>query len=216
MAEILQIFSIVILIFSIVIHEFAHGWMADSLGDPTAKHLGRLTLNPIPHIDLMGSIIIPLFLLLSNSGFIIGWAKPVPYNPYNLRDQKNGPALVGAAGPASNLLLALIFGIIIRILLIQGVAMDSSIIMLFSIIVFYNILLAIFNLVPIPPLDGSKILFHFLPYSMHGVRETLERNGILFLIIFIFFGFQLIIPIMLFLFSLITGDIGLLNAVFLS
>lgn len=216
MAEILQIFSIVILIFSIVIHEFAHGWMADSLGDPTAKHLGRLTLNPIPHIDLMGSIIIPLFLLLSNSGFIIGWAKPVPYNPYNLKDQKNGPALVGAAGPASNLLLALIFGIIIRILLIQGIAMDSSIIMLFSIIVFYNILLAIFNLVPIPPLDGSKILFHFMPYSMHGIRETLERNGMLFLILFIFFGFQLIIPIMLFLFSLITGDIGLLNAVFLS
>lgn len=216
MAEILQIFSIVILIFSIVIHEFAHGWMADSLGDPTAKHLGRLTLNPIPHIDLMGSVIIPLFLLLSNAGFIIGWAKPVPYNPYNLRDQKNGAALVGAAGPASNLMIALVFGIIIRILLIQGMAMNSSIIMLFSIIVFYNILLAIFNLVPIPPLDGSKILFHFLPYSMHGVRETMERNGMLFLLLFIFFGFQLIIPIMLFLFSLITGDIGLLNAVFLS
>jgi Zn-dependent protease len=216
MSEILQIFSIVILIFSIVIHEFAHGWMADSLGDPTARHMGRLTLNPIPHIDLMGSIIIPLFLLLSNSGFIIGWAKPVPYNPYNLKDQKKGPALVGAAGPISNLMITLVFGIIIRILLLQGFVADSNIIMLFSIIVFYNILLAIFNLVPIPPLDGSKILFHFLPYSMRGVRETLERNGILFLIIFIFFGFQLIIPIMLFLFSLITGDIRLLNAVFLS
>ncbi len=216
MAEILQIFSIVILIFSIVIHEFAHGWMADYLGDPTARHMGRLTLNPIPHIDLIGSIIIPLFLILSNAGFIIGWAKPVPYNPYNLRDQKNGPALVGAAGPASNLIIALVFGIIIRILLMQGMAMDSNIIMLFSIIVFYNILLAIFNLVPIPPLDGSKILFHFLPYSMHSVQETMERNGMLFLILFIFFGFQLIIPIMLFLFSLITGDIRLLNAVFLS
>ncbi len=216
MAEILQIFSIVILIFSIVIHEFAHGWMADYLGDPTARHMGRLTLNPIPHIDLIGSIIIPLFLILSNAGFIIGWAKPVPYNPYNLRDQKNGPALVGAAGPASNLLLALIFGIIIRVLLLQGVAMNSDMIMLFSVIVFCNILLAVFNLVPIPPLDGSKILFHFLPYSMHGVRETLERNGMLFLILFIFFGFQLIIPVMLFLFSLITGDIGLLNAVFMS
>jgi Zn-dependent protease len=216
MAEILQVFSIIILIFSIVIHEFAHGWMADSLGDPTARHMGRLTLNPIPHIDLMGSIIIPLFLLLSNSGFIIGWAKPVPYNPYNLKDQKKGPALVGAAGPISNLTIALVFGIIIRILLMQGFAIDSNIIMLFSIIVFYNILLAVFNLVPIPPLDGSKILFHFLPYSMRGVRETLERNGMLFLILFIFFGFQLIIPIMLFLFSLITGDIGLLNAVFLS
>jgi Zn-dependent protease len=214
MFEILQLFSIAVLIFSIVIHEFSHGWMANHLGDPTAKYMGRLTLNPIPHIDLMGSIILPLFLLISNAGFIIGWAKPVPYNPYNLKDQKNGPALVGIAGPASNLLLAIIFGVIIRILLIQGVAVDSSIIMFFGLVVFYNILLAVFNLVPIPPLDGSKVLFHFLPYSMHNVREILERNGILFLIIFIFFGFKLIIPIMLFLFVLITGSLELLLVIF--
>jgi Zn-dependent protease len=214
MPEILQLFSIAVLIFSIVIHEFSHGWMANHLGDPTAKYMGRLTLNPIPHIDLMGSIILPLFLLISNAGFIIGWAKPVPYNPYNLKDQRRGPALVGAAGPASNLLLAIIFGVIIRILLIQGVAVDSSIIMFFGVVVFYNILLAVFNLVPIPPLDGSKVLFHFLPYSMHNIREALERNGILFLIIFIFFGFRLIIPIMLFLFILITGSPELLMIMF--
>lgn len=205
MDGIIQIFTILILIFSIVIHEFAHGWMADTLGDPTARYMGRLTLNPIPHIDLIGSVLLPLFLLISGAGFIVGWAKPVPYNPYNLRDQKNGPALVGAAGPASNLLVALIFGIIIRLLTFQGMPMDSSIVSLMGIIVFFNILLAIFNLVPIPPLDGSKILFYFLPYSMHEAREILERNGILFLFLFIIFGFRLILPIIYFLFSIITG-----------
>lgn len=210
MFEMLQVFSFVVLIFSIVIHEFSHGWVANHLGDPTARYMGRLTLNPIPHIDLMGSIIVPFILLISGTGFIIGWAKPVPYNPYNLRDKKNGEMFVALAGPASNLLLALIFGIIIRILLIQGIGIDSSIILFFSVIVFLNILLAIFNLVPIPPLDGSKVLFHFLPYSMRNVRETLERNGMLFLIVFIVFGFKLIIPIMFYLFVLITGSVELL------
>jgi len=205
MFETLQIFSFVVLIFSIVIHEFSHGWMAYYLGDSTAKNLGRLTLNPLPHIDLMGSVLLPLILLLTNAGFIIGWAKPVPYNPYNLKDQKNGEMFVALAGPVSNLLIAVIFGVAIRILLLQGMTPENSIIGFFSIIVFYNILLAIFNLVPIPPLDGSKVLFYFLPYSMHNVREVLERNGLLFLLIFIFFGFQLIIPVMLFLFTLITG-----------
>ena len=205
MFETIQIFSFVVLIFSIVIHEFSHGWMAYYLGDPTAKHLGRLTLNPLPHIDPLGSVILPLMLLLTNTGFIIGWAKPVPYNPYNLKDQKNGEMLVALAGPASNLIIAVIFCVAIRILLLPGMSSGSSINGFFSIIVFYNILLAIFNLVPIPPLDGSKILFHFLPYSMHNVREILERNGFLFLLIFIFFGFSLIIPVMFFLFTLITG-----------
>lgn len=205
MQENLQIFSFIILIFSIVIHEFSHGWMADYLGDPTARYMGRLTLNPIPHIDPIGSVLLPLILLVSNAGFIIGWAKPVPYNPYNLRDQKNGPAFVGAAGPLSNLLIALIFGIIIRIAMSQGMDMNSSVITMFSIIVYYNILLAVFNLVPIPPLDGSKVIFYFLPYSMHYLKESLERNGMILLLLFIFFGFRLIIPIIDFLFALLTG-----------
>ncbi len=205
MQENLQIFSFIILIFSIVIHEFSHGWMADYLGDPTARYMGRLTLNPIPHIDPIGSVLLPLILLVSNAGFIIGWAKPVPYNPYNLRDQKNGPAFVGAAGPLSNLLIALIFGIIIRIAMSQGMDMNSSVITMFSIIVYYNVLLAIFNLVPIPPLDGSKVIFYFLPYSMHYLKESLERNGMILLLLFIFFGFGLIIPIIDFLFALFTG-----------
>ena len=214
MAEIIQIFSFVILIFSIVIHEFAHGWMANSLGDPTARFMGRLTLNPIVHIDLMGSIILPLFLLLSGSSYMFGWAKPVPYNPYNLKDKKNGELLVAIAGPVSNLTIALIFGIIIRILSSQGYAIDNNIMIMFGIIVLYNILLAVFNLVPIPPLDGSKVLFHFLPYSMRNIRDVLEKNGMIFIILFIFFGFQFIIPIMLVLFVFMTGSTDLLMVMF--
>lgn len=214
MIEIIQIFSFVILIFSIVIHEFAHGWMANSLGDSTAKFMGRLTLNPIAHIDLVGSVILPLFLLLSGSSYMFGWAKPVPYNPYNLRDKKRGELLVAIAGPVSNLMIALIFGIIIRMLLLQGYAIDNNIIIMFGIIVLYNVLLAVFNLVPIPPLDGSKVLFHFLPYSMQNIREVLEKNGMIFIILFIFFGFQFIIPIILILFVFMTGSTDLLMVMF--
>ena len=217
---IIAIFVIIILVFSAVIHEFSHGWMANHLGDPTARHMGRLTLNPIPHIDLMGSIIFPMmtvFLgsMLFGSPIIFAWAKPVPYNPYNLRDKKNGEMLVALAGPISNIVIALIFGIIIRIMMIQGI--DSSIIMLFGLIVFINIILAVFNLLPIPPLDGSKVLFHFLPYSMHNIREILERHGMLILLLFIFFlgGFRLIVlPILIFLFITFTNSPKLLFDVF--
>jgi Zn-dependent protease len=216
---IIAIFIVIILVFSAVIHEFSHGWMAYHLGDPTAKHLGRLTLNPIPHIDPFGSIIFPVmtvFLgsMLFGSPIIFAWAKPVPYNPYNLRDQKNGEMFVALAGPASNIIVALIFGTVIRIMMMQGI--DSSLIIFFGLIVFINILLAVFNLLPIPPLDGSKILFHFLPYSMHSVREILERHGMLILLIFIFFlgGFRLIIlPILLFSFILFTDSLELLFSV---
>lgn len=201
----IETFGIIVLIFSIVIHEFSHGWMADRLGDPTARYAGRLTLNPIPHIDPIGSVLLPLILLITGSSFMIGWAKPVPYNPYNLKDQKKGPALVALAGPAINLLIAVIFGLAIRLMIAQDLPIYSDFITFFSIIVIYNILLAVFNLVPIPPLDGSKILFSILPYSMRGVQETLERNSMLFLLLFIFFGFSLIQPIILLLFALITG-----------
>ena len=209
MSEIIQIFGFVVLIFSIVIHEFSHGWMADQLGDPTARFMGRLTLNPIPHIDPMGSVILPLFLLLSGSGFIIGWAKPVPYNPYNLKDQKKGPALVALAGPLSNLTIAVIFGVLSRILVAQGGVAYANEILFFNLIILYNVLLAVFNLVPLPPLDGSKILGAILPQSMQGIMQFLEKNYVLFLMIFIFFGFQLIEPIIVFLYVVIAGN-GLL------
>ena len=204
MDSIFYLFEIIVLIFSIVVHEFSHGWMANYLGDPTAKYQGRLTLNPLPHIDPLGSILVPFLMFLSGTGIVFGWAKPVPYNPYNLKDQKHGPALVAAAGPLSNLAIAVFFGIIIRILIVQGIT--SGIILFLSFIVLINIVLGIFNLVPIPPLDGSKLLFSVLPYSMRNIQEFLEKNGMLFLLVFIFFGFPLIIPIIKGLFIFIVGS----------
>ncbi len=204
MDPIFYFFEIVVLIFSIVIHEFSHGWVANYLGDPTAKYQGRLTLNPLPHIDPLGSILVPFLMFLSGTGIIFGWAKPVPYNPYNLKDQKYGPAMVATAGPLSNLVVAAFFGIIIRILIAQGIT--SGIILFLGFIVLINIVLGVFNLVPIPPLDGSKLLFSILPYSTRHLQEFLERNGMLLLLVFIFFGFQLIIPIIFGLFKLLVGS----------
>lgn len=206
MSEIIQIFGFLVLIFSIVIHEFSHGWMADQLGDPTARYMGRLTLNPIPHIDPIGSVILPLLLVLSGSPFVVGWAKPVPYNPYNLKDQKKSPALVALAGPLANLLVALIFGALARILAAQDVIAYANVIMFFDMIILYNVLLAIFNLVPLPPLDGSKILDSILPPSMHEIMQTLEKNYMLFMMLFILFGFQLIEPIIVFIYVVIAGN----------
>lgn len=202
--DLTSLFQIIVLIFSIVIHEVSHGAMANWLGDPTAKYAGRLTLNPIPHIDPIGSVMLPLLMYLSHTGFILGWAKPVPYNPYNLRDQKYGPALVGAAGPGSNLLLAIGFGILIRILLAYNFG-STDLLNFFAIIVQINILLAIFNLVPIPPLDGSKILFYLLPDSAYRFKTFLEQNGFILLLVFVLFFTDLLIPIINWLFHLIVG-----------
>ncbi|MFH1551604.1 MAG: site-2 protease family protein [bacterium] len=198
-------FQLAILLMSIVIHEFAHGWMAFYLGDPTAKHSGRLTLNPIKHLDAWGSFFIPLMVFVFSSGqAIFGWAKPVPYNPYNLRDQKYGLAKVAAAGPFANLLVALVFGLALRFMPLQVLAFNG-LAQIFSLIVFLNILLAVFNLVPLPPLDGSKILFTFLPRSFDKTMMFLEQYGMIFLLFFIFFAFQLILPFVFFIFHLITG-----------
>ena len=149
------IFIIAILLMSIVIHEVSHGYAALWLGDPTAKLQGRLTLNPLKHLDMVGSIIVP-FLAFFLAGFVIGWAKPVPYNPYNFQKMhKYGDAIVAAAGPAVNIFLALIFSILIRISdpsIFTASFMDIS-----AFVVIINIILAFFNLIPIPPLDGSKI-----------------------------------------------------------
>lgn len=199
----MDIFTIIVLIFSIILHEVAHGYMADRLGDPTARYQGRLTLNPLPHIDPLGSIVLPLLMIVSNSPFLFGWAKPVPYNPYNLKDQRHGEAKVAAAGAGVNLALALIFGVLIRML--SGGAGNIELISMFASIVLINLVLGIFNLVPIPPLDGSKILFNYLPFHMQALREQLERHGFLLLLFFIFFGFNLIRPIIYGLFGLFTG-----------
>lgn len=203
----IYIFLIVILIFSIVLHEISHGAVAYYLGDPTAKKAGRLTLNPIPHLDPVGSILLPAILIIiatiAKGGIIFGWAKPVPINPANLRDKKYGEAKVSLAGPAANFSLALVFAGFLRF--VPGLAEIASLRLILGYVIFINILLAIFNLLPIPPLDGSHILFTFLPSSMRNVKMFLYRYGFFILIFVIFFFFQWLLPVILGIYELIVG-----------
>lgn len=196
------IFQICILLFSVIVHEVSHGVVAFMLGDPTAKYLGRLTFNPIKHIDLFGSILLPLILFLGNSPFLFGYAKPVPYNPYNLRAKTYGSLLVGAAGPGVNIMIAAVFGFAIRLLgsLATVPPFVEALIPLFGYIVFINLFLGIFNLVPIPPIDGSKIVYPFLPrfikQTLGEMSEQLRRislqYGFFFFMIFFLILFQIL------------------------
>jgi len=201
-------FQIAILILSVVIHEVSHGYVALLLGDRTAYYAGRLTLNPLRHIDLFGSILLPIFAFLM-SGFIFGWAKPVPYNPYNLRYQKWGPALVGIAGPGANIALAVVFGLVVRFLPgLQGALPGLFLLNFMAVagsVALLNLVLAVFNLVPIPPLDGSKVLFAVLPYQWRSLEFFLERYGFFLLLLFIFFFSGVIGPVVITLFRLLTG-----------
>jgi Zn-dependent protease len=189
------IFGLIILIISVILHEVAHGYMANYLGDPTARLAGRLTLNPLSHIDPVGSVLLPILLVFSNSPFLIGYAKPVPYNPYNLKG-KWSETLVAAAGPGTNLLLAIIFAALIRG---ASVAMTTQMLTAFATIVYVNLLLALFNLIPIPPLDGSKVLSGLLGTrtvigrAYESFRLSLERVGV-------FSGTLLILIILYFLY----------------
>jgi len=201
----IYIFIVAILIFSVIIHEIAHGAVASYLGDDTAKLAGRLTLNPIKHLDPIGSVLVPLLLVIANAGIIFGWAKPVPINPLNFRDQKYGEAKVSLAGPAANLSIALIFGLILRFTPLF-LEVPYEILLIFSYIVFINLLLAVFNLMPIPPLDGSHILFTFLPHSLDYVKVFLIRNGFFILLFFIFFFFRFLLPVILTMYKLIVGS----------
>ncbi|MBI2278568.1 MAG: site-2 protease family protein [Candidatus Brennerbacteria bacterium] len=191
------VFSVIVLIFSVVIHEVSHGAIAERLGDPTARLAGRLTLNPLKHLDLFGSVILPLMLSLLPGGVVFGWAKPVPYDPRNLKRPVRDGALVAAAGPVSNLLLALVFGLLFRFFSSgEGMnAVGELFPSLIAQVVVVNVWLAIFNLMPIPPLDGSKVLFWLLPQSAYELRAFLERYGFFVLLFFIFFGIEIIIPI---------------------
>lgn len=202
MEIIIFLFYLVILIFSVVIHEVSHGYVALMYGDPTAKYAGRLTLNPLPHLDPIGSFLVPVFLLFitGGQGPVFGWARPVPVNPYNLRNPRWDEAKVAAAGVVANFTLAIIFGLALRFL-----AVPEGMALLFSDIVLLNLLLGIFNLVPIPPLDGSKLLFAFIPDSFWQFKVFLEQYGPLILLFFIFFGLRLIFPLIFFVYYFIVG-----------
>ncbi len=200
--EISFIFSLIILLFSVVIHEVSHGYAALFLGDKTAEYEGRLTLNPIKHMDLMGTVILPAVSLMLG-GFLFGWAKPVPFNPYNLRNRKWGEAIVAGAGPLSNIALALIFGGALRFLPIDIVL--GPIGQLCAIIAMTNITLAVFNLMPVPPLDGSKLLTALMPARYMDIRLRIERFGFLGVIIFLIFIWQFFSPVIPWLFKIITG-----------
>lgn len=201
--------AIVIVILSIIFHEVAHGYVANWLGDPTARLSGRLTLNPAPHIDPVGSLLVPGILLLSGTPFLIGWAKPVPYNPYNLRHGKWGEALVSIAGPGTNIIIAVLFAPLLRLdLIVSPVFIQIAILAIFA-----NIALAIINLIPIPPLDGSKILKALLPVPAAIAYGRLEHMtyafgplgliGILLILVFVFS--DIIFAFIRLLFSLLTG-----------
>ena len=198
------IFYIAILVMSVVIHEVSHGFMAERFGDKTARHAGRLTLNPFNHLDLFGSILLPALLYIT-SGFVFGWAKPVPYNPDNLSNRRWGTMWVALAGVLANLLVAVFFSLIIRVAPMLGIDLPGSFYFITSSIVLVNLALMIFNLVPIPPLDGSKVLFSILPGSFYKVSSFIEQYSLVLLIIFIFFFSDVLYPILSGLFKLLTG-----------
>lgn len=197
------VFFIAILIMSVVIHEVSHGFVALRFGDKTALYAGRLTLNPLKHLDMFGSIILPAFLVFSHSPFLFGWAKPVPYNPNNLTNRKWGTIAVASAGVLANLFIAVLFGLILRFSINNIVSV--SFVSFISSIILVNIGLAIFNLVPIPPLDGSKILFSLLPNSFYSVISFMEQYSLVLILVFIIFIADWLFPILAFLFQLITG-----------
>jgi Zn-dependent protease len=205
----LFVFQLIALLFSVMVHEIAHGAIALKLGDETAKRAGRLTLNPIKHIDPFGSILLPAALfLLTGGGIVLGWAKPVPYNPLNLKNPKTGAGLIAAAGPVTNLTLAIVFGILARVFAGSEYISDPLNFLL-NIVILTNVSLAIFNLLPLPPLDGSGILFSLLPNTARAFQEFMLRYGTFVLIFIVFFGFRIISPIIIGLYGLIAGPTAL-------
>lgn len=186
------IFDIIIIVFSAILHEVSHGLAARALGDKTAEYAGRLTLDPRAHIDPYGSIILPLLLWFMSGGrFLFAYAKPVPFNPFNLKYQKWGPALVGLAGPATNFVLSGVMAVLIRSdFFAQGAAQ-----FLFRVLII-NVSLGVFNLMPIPPLDGSKLLFALMPARYDRLKHKLDQYGIWFAFVFVmFFSYVLVYPI---------------------
>lgn len=207
MIPLIGIIQVVILVFAVIVHEVAHGWTANQLGDPTAKLAGRLTLDPTKHLDPVGSFLIPGILLITGAPFLFGWAKPVPFNPYNLKNPRRDEALIAAAGPASNILLALIGSAAFLLVPELADSYYSQGLLGFAAVYFVtiNLVLALFNMIPIPPLDGSKILFSILPESLGHIRRNLESFGFLLILAFIFLFPAVVSSVVVKLVALLTG-----------
>lgn len=185
------IILLIALVISLTIHEFAHAAMATYLGDQTAKREGRLTLNPIPHIDPIMTVLLPLALIVAGSPVVLGAARPVPYKPWALRYGRYGSALVAAAGPFSNLLLAILFAVLLQIL--QPTQFVTELLVR---LVVMNIGLMVFNLIPVPPLDGSRILYAFSPLSLRNALDSLEQYGFIIIFGLLLLGGAIINPIL--------------------
>lgn len=189
--SLLEIVNLIfIYVVAITIHEYSHAFAAHQLGDPTAKEEGRLTLNPMAHIDPLTTLALPMLLILAGSPVIFGAARPVPFTPYMVRGGKKGAALIALAGPASNLVLAAIIALVIR--LVPSLALAGSGLLISMMAV--NIALALFNLLPIPPLDGSRILYAFVPANMQDAMERFERTGPIIILVLFLVGYPFIAP----------------------
>ncbi len=198
------IFSIIILVISVMFHELAHGTVADQLGDPTPSLAGRLTLNPFAHLEWLGSLIVPLLCIISGTGFIIGWAKPVPFNANNLKYKRWGPALVAVAGPLMNMLIAVICAIIFRVTASSNSL--GTIAELMSMVVVINISLAVFNLIPVPPLDGHHLLGALIPGFKTWSQKMMQAGyGLILLVVVLFLASSVIAPIISFLSTKLLG-----------
>jgi Zn-dependent protease len=197
----MKFFIYIVIVLSAVIHEYAHGWTAYQLGDSTAKEEGRLTLNPLAHMDLWGTVVVPLFLLFT-SGIFIGWAKPVPYNPYRLRDLKYGSLKVALSGPMTNLLLAVVLGLILRFGGRILTNYNYNLPFFLGFVIYINIFLALFNLLPFSPLDGSKIFADLFPQQWFHFMKL----GIIGVFIALIFAFTFLPPVANLVFRLIVGQ----------
>lgn len=198
------VFYIAILIMSVILHELAHGWAAYYYGDNTAKFAGRLSVNPLRHLDIFGSVIVPITLIILQAGFLVGWAKPVPINERNFTKKKEGLFVVSIAGILANIFIAIIFTILLRAGVYLGFT-NPGFLLITSTIIFTNLILGFFNLMPIPPLDGSKILLSLLPGNTSRLQYLFDKYGLLVAIFFIVFIWDMIVPVVFWLYQILTG-----------